>query len=122
MVFECDDFVVLGKGTLLDSEEGWSDEYSSMPQHVCERLMKGDKAVFGIFVAPHVEPNLAQELFKATWYAKGKFKELNIIPLSTEQIESIFRAFWGNKFSAKEFKAVLQRFIDLKGEVKNGKE
>ena len=122
MVLEYDDFVVLGKGTLSDSEEEWADAYSTMPMHVCKRLMKGDKPVFGVFVAPNVEPNLAQQLFKATWYANGEFKELNIIPFSTDQITRILQAFRKNKISVKKLKSILNRFAELKAEFKNGKE
>ena len=122
MIFECKDFVVLCDGTLDHSEEAWSEKYSLMPQHVCQRLMQDNKPVFGIFVAPKIEPNLAQQLFKATWYAKGEFRELNIFPLSIEQIVAIVQSFKRKKFSVREFKEALGKFVELKNGVKNWKE
>ena len=44
------------------------------------------------------------------------------MPFSTEQIAIILQTFKENKFSIKEFKSMLERFVDVKAKVKNGKE
>lgn len=80
------------------------------------------KPVFGIFIAPKIEPNMTQQLFNASWHINDEFMNLNIVPFSTEQIVTVLQNFKKKKFSVRELKKALEKFVELKVGVKNGKE
>ena len=65
---------------------------------------------------------MAQTLFKADWHVNGEFMDLNIIPLSTDQIISILMLFAEKRFSVHDLKMVLEKLVEIKKTVANGKE
>ena len=122
MVFSYEDFAIVCEATLHQSVSQWAAEYTSVPKHVATISASSGKPVFGIFIAPRIEPNMAQQLFNASWHINDEFMNLNIVPFSTEQIVAILQNFKKNKFSVKEIKEILEKFTALKLGVKNGKE
>lgn len=122
MVFRYEDFAIVCEATLHQSVSQWAAEYTSVPKHVGEMAATTHKPVFGVFVAPKIEPNMAQQLYKADWHVNGKFINLDIIPISTDQICSILMVFKKKKFSVHDLKAALMRLLQLKKEVADGKE
>jgi hypothetical protein len=122
MVFNYDDFVIVCEATLHQSVSQWSAEYTSVPKHVGSISSKTDKPVFGVFVAPKIEPNMAQTLFKADWHVNDQFVDLNIIPLSTDQLIELLLTFRKKRFSVQNLKAKLETLARMKQEVSNGKE
>ena len=122
MVFNYDDFVIVCEATLHQSVSQWAAEYTSVPKHVGQISSETKKPVFGIFIAPKIEPNMAQTLFKADWHVNGEFMDLNIIPFSTDQIVSILRLFAAKRFSVQDLKIVLEKLVEIKKTVANGKE
>ncbi|MBU1152150.1 AlwI family type II restriction endonuclease [Patescibacteria group bacterium] len=122
MMFEYEDFSLVCEGTLHQSVSQWSAEYTSVPKHVGEMASRTKKETFGVFVAPRIEPNMAQQLFNASWHIDGDFMSLNIIPLSTDQLIEILRAFAKYRFSVKKLKEAFEEMTKLKKECSNGKE
>ena len=122
MVFNYEDFAIVCEATLHQSVSQWSAEYTSVPKHIANMTASTTKPVFGIFIAPRIEPNMAQLLFNATWHINDEFMNLNIVPFSTEQVVALLQNFKKKKFNVKELKVALEQCIDLKTEVKNGKE
>lgn len=122
MVFHYEDFVIVCEATLHQSVSQWAAEYTSVPKHVGLISSETHKPVFGIFIAPQIEPNMAQTLFKADWHVNGEFIDLNIIPFSTEQIINILIKFREKRFSVTDLKRAFEEFIKIKEKVANGKE
>lgn len=122
MVFNYEDFAIVCEATLHQSVSQWAAEYTSVPKHVAAISVSTGKPVFGIFVAPRIEPNMAHQLFNASWHINDKFMNLNIVPFSTEQIVVILQSFQKKKFDVRDFKEALGKLIELKSGVKNGKE
>ncbi len=122
MVFNYEDFAIVCEATLHQSVSQWAAEYTSVPKHVGLISSETQKPVFGIFIAPKIEPNMAQTLFKADWHVDGKFMNLNIIPLSTEQLVNILLIFRKKRFTVHQLKKVFEYLLKLKKNVENGKE
>lgn len=122
MVFNYEDFAIVCEATLHQSVSQWAAEYTSVPKHVGLISSETHKPVFGIFIAPKIEPNMAQTLFKADWHVNGQFIDLNIIPISTEQVVEMLLIFKERRFSVQKLKMALDRFVVLKTSSKNGKE
>ncbi|MDX9971040.1 MAG: AlwI family type II restriction endonuclease [Candidatus Gracilibacteria bacterium] len=122
MVFNYDDFVIVCEATLHQSVSQWAAEYTSVPKHVGQISSETKKPVFGIFVAPKIEPNMAQTLFKADWHVNGEFVDLNIIPFSTDQLIGVLKFFAKKKFSVQDLKVALEKLIKIKKIAANGKE
>lgn len=122
MVFNYEDFAIVCEATLHQSVSQFEAEYASVPRHVGNLSITADKPVFGIFIAPKIEPDMAQQLFIASRHFNDQFVSLNIVPLSTDQLIGILQIFRQKKFSVKDLKKALEKFITLKTEVKNGKD
>lgn len=122
MVFNYEDFAIVCEATLHQSVSQWAAEYTSVPKHVANMTASTGKPVFGVFIAPRIEPNMAQQLFNASWHLDDKFLNLNIIPFSTEQIVKILQNFKEKKFSVNDLRKALEQFAKQKTEVTNGKE
>ena len=122
MVFNYDDFSIICEATLHQSTSQFEAEYASVPRHVGKMVESEKKPTYGIFVAPKVDPDMAQQLFIASKHINGEFVSLNIIPLSTEQIVAILQNFKKQKFSIQDLKKILEKFAALKAEARNGKE
>lgn len=122
MIFNYEDFAIVCEATLLQSVSQWTGEYASVPKHVAAMSATSKKPVFGVFVAPTIEPNMAQQLFNAAWHINGEFMNLNIVPFSTEQIVEILQNFKKKRFNVNDLKKILERFVSMKSGAKNGKE
>jgi hypothetical protein len=122
MVFQYEDFSLVCEATLHQSVSQWSAEYTSVPKHVAELASKSKKETFGLFVAPRIESNMAQQLFNASWYVDKDLVYLNIIPISTDQLVEILTTFKTHKFSVDKLKEALVKMTELKKESSNGKE
>jgi len=122
MVFNYEDFAIVCEATLHQSVSQWAAEYTSVPKHVAAISVTVRKPVFGIFVAPKIEPNMAQQLFNASWHINDEFMRLNIVPFSTEQVLKVLQTFKRKKFSVKDLREALEKFVGLKGSTTNGKE
>lgn len=122
MVFTYEDFSIVCEVTLHHSVSQWAAEFTSVPKHVAMTTSKSGKPVFGVFIAPKIDPNMAQQMFNASWHLNDEHMNLNIVPFSTEQIMEILSAFREKKFSVNSFKKTLEVFLELKAEVKNGKD
>ncbi len=122
MVFNYEDFAIVCEATLHQSVSQFEAEYASVPRHVGNLSFTAGKPVFCVFVAPKIEPNMAQQIFNASFYLNGEYMNLNIIPFSTEQIVNLLRMFKLNKFTVNDLRNALEQFMELKSQATNGKE
>ena len=122
MVFNYSNFTIVCEVTLHQSISQWSAEYISVPKHVGRLSATSNKDVVWIFVAPVIDPNMAQQLYKADWHVEWNYIDLNIIPFSTDQLIKILQNFKDTHFTVKHLENCLNELIDLKRGVSNWKE
>lgn len=122
MVFNYEDFAIVCEATLHQSVSQFEAEYASVPRHIGKMAGAIGKPVYGIFIAPRIDPDMAQQLFVASKHINDEFISLNIVPFSTEQVLEILQTFRKKKFSVKDLRNALEKFSALKVGVKNGKD
>jgi len=112
MVFEYPDFVIVCEVTLRTTANQWSEE-EPVPRHVGKVIQKYNKNVYGIFIAPSIDPNTIIEFYNKKQYLNGEVKQVNIIPLTIDQIKKILIKFNKQRFAIFEFKNLLEKLIIL---------
>lgn len=122
MLFDYEDFILVCEATLAGGSAQWAREYESVPRHVAQLAMNTKKKVFGIFIAPKIDPNQAQQLFRQTWFSKNDEMILDIIPLEMDLVIQMLRDRVQGKFDVTKLRKLLDQAIALKAAVKNGKE
>lgn len=112
MVFEYENFVLVTEVTLSVRANQWSSESEPVPRHVAkiQSKFKGQKDVFGIFVAPQIDTNSVLTFFNNRQYAieNDDIIEMTIIPLTIEQIKWLLGIFKEKRFSTQDMKRLLE--------------
>lgn len=112
MVFEYDNFVLVTEVTLSVRANQWSSESEPVPRHVAkiQSKFKGQKDVFGIFVAPHIDTNSVLTFFNNRQYAieNDEIIEMTIVPLTIEQMKWLLGVFKDKRFSTQDMKRLLE--------------
>ena len=114
MVFTYADFVMPCEVTLNNGENQWSAEGEPVPRHIAKIVGEVDKEAIGIFIAPNIHPQSAQQFLMQTYHIGGKFVPLNIIPFNIAQIETLLKVFEERRFSVTELKSLLKSCVKLK--------
>lgn len=122
MVFDYGSFVIVGEVTLKTGESQWSAEGESVPRHVGDIVKEaGAKAVLGVFIAPVIHPQTAQQFFGQVWHVSGKeFVPLDIVPLTIEQVKALLAGFQAAPISVAELRSLLDTCCAAKKDAKNG--
>lgn len=99
LIFEFDDFVVVGEVTLTDNSRQEAAEGEPVRRHVADLVEKyPGKAVYGLFLANGIDSNTAETFRIGVWYNKVDEKmTLNIIPLALRQFRELFATLFKNK-------------------------
>ena len=110
MVFEYEDYVIVTEVTLSTRANQWSSEAEPVPRHVAKvQVANKNKEVFGIFVAPEIDPNTVLSFFNSRKYSiENSIIELTIIPLTIEQIKLILSIFRDKRFTVKDMNRLLK--------------
>lgn len=122
MIFNYDNFIVGCEVTLNTGENQWSAEGEPVPRHIANISEKAEQRVYGLFVAPSIHPQTAHQFLGQQYFMNGEFKQLDIIPLSTNQLERLLQVFEIRRFDVNELKIILQKIVELKGVSNNGLE
>lgn len=125
MIFEYENFTIVCEATLSTRANQWSAEGESVPRHVGEVTKKyPSKPVYGLFFAPTIDPNTAQQFYNSTfWLEKEKkFVALRIIPLTIDEFISTLREFQKETFKVDILKAFFEKLLNLKEKTQNGVE
>ncbi len=121
MLFEYDDFVLAAEATLRTGPNQWSAEIESVPRHVTSEMQKySNKPVYGVFVAPTIDPNTAQQFYGQTYWVGEQQVDVNIIPFTTTQIIEVARKFEQERFSTSMLKGLMETLVSLKTEARHG--
>ncbi len=112
MVFEYENFVLVTEVTLSVRANQWSSESEPVPRHVAkiQSKFKGQKDVFGIFVAPQIDTNSVLTFFNSRQYAveNDEIIETTIIPLTIEQMKWLLGVFKTKRFSTQDIKRLME--------------
>jgi len=121
MVFVYKDFVLVVEATLNRGANQWAAEAEPVPRHVAKVVEKYQSLpVYGFFVAPAIDPNTAQTFFHQTYWVGDKLHELEILPVSTEQLVGLISKFAQRPFSVEELRGLLEEMIGLKKGAEHG--
>lgn len=94
LIFEFEDFVIVGEVTLSKSSRQEAMEGAPVRKHVAdivELYEKEQKPVYGLFMANTIDTNTAETFRLGIWYGKDDKKiNVNILPLTIEQFISLF--------------------------------
>ena len=97
-------------GLSISTANQWSSEAEPVPRHVAKvQVANKNKEVFGIFVAPEIDPNTVLSFFNSRKYSiENSIIELTIIPLTIEQIKLILSIFRDKRFTVKDMNRLLK--------------
>jgi len=115
MVFEYEDFLVVCEVTLRINENQWSEE-EPVPRHIGEIAGKSRKKVYGVFIAPKIGPNTYLEFFKKQRVVSGQRLDLNIIPLTIDQIKRCLARHQQNRIDPFELKSLLVDIMNIQNQ------
>ncbi len=97
IVCEFDDWVLVVEVTFTETSRQEAMEGEPVRRHVADvaerhRVTTG-KPVFGLFVAPSVDPNTAETFGRGTWvYPDGRRVAVDIVPVTIRQFTDVFSA------------------------------
>ncbi len=110
MVFEYENYLIVTEVTLSTRANQWSAESEPVPRHVAKiQIGNKNKEVFGVFVAPEIDPNTILTFFNSRKYSiENSIIELTIIPLTIDQIKIILSIFKDKRFTVKDMHRLLK--------------
>jgi hypothetical protein len=118
MVFEYDDFLIVCEVTLRTTENQWSEE-EPVPRHVANVVANTDKEVYGVFIAPKIDPNTSVEFFRKQRVIKGELKAVNIISFTIEQAKKLLIKFNKHRYSTEDLRKLLKKLADFQTDTEN---
>jgi hypothetical protein len=107
MVFEYNDFVIVCEVTLTTTARQFVEE-EPVTRHVAKEMGKTDKQVFGIFIAPSIDNNTIGAFFGQQRSVNGKYKTLDLVPMTIDQIKKVLVKFDKERFSTNDLKLFLE--------------
>lgn len=123
MVFEYEDFVVVCEVTLTTRANQWSAEGESVPRHVSKVVTDyPNKPVYGLFIAPTIDPNTAQQFYTQSFWNGTEYVKLNIAPLTIQQLKNLIKSFGDNPFTVSRLKNIFESIFEEKKNIQNGME
>lgn len=100
LIFEFDDFVIVGEVTLSTSSRQEAMEGAPVRKHVAdmvEQYAEQGKRVYGLFMANTIDTNTAETFRLGVWYHQDDEKmDLEILPITIEQFITIFENGFNN--------------------------
>ena len=121
MVFEYENFVLVTEVTLSVRANQWSSESEPVPRHVAkiQSKFKGQKDVFGVFIAPNIDTNSILTFFNNRQYSiDDDIIEMTIVSLSVDQMKWLLGIFKQKRFSTQDMKRL---FETIKSEIPSSK-
>ncbi|WP_216831013.1 AlwI family type II restriction endonuclease [Alkalihalobacterium elongatum] len=94
LIFEFEDFVIVGEVTLSSSSRQEAMEGAPVRKHVADMVnhyAKKGKRVYGLFMANTIDTNTAETFRLGVWYQSDDTRlDLEILPITLEQFTLIF--------------------------------
>lgn len=120
MIFEYEDFINVIEVTLHTGERQWVAEGEPVPRHVASVVKNSDKPVYSIFLAPQIHSNTSQTFFNGQYWIDDDLVNLNIIPMTYDQLKLILETFRDYRFHVSKLKQLLEVCIEAKKEAQHG--
>lgn len=115
LIFEFEDFVIVGEVTLTTNSRQEAAEGEPVRRHVANVLesYKGSKTVFGLFLANKIDSNTAETFRMGTWYSNEDQKvRLDIVPLPLLVFKQFFdEMFTTGRVDVRHFKELLNSCV-----------
>lgn len=98
LIFEFEDFVLVGEVTLTDNSRQEAAEGEPVRRHVADLVSKyPGKSVYGLFMANKIDSNTAETFRIGVWYNNTDQKmTLDIIPITLKQFRDLFFAIFSS--------------------------
>lgn len=114
MYFEFDNAVVVVEVTLTESSRQEAREGEPVRRHVADYFAKfGDKAVYGLFIAPKIDSNTAHTFLDGIWFLPDDSRiDLDIVPVSLDDFMQFLRIAWNG--SGRAHKKLLRAMHDCR--------
>ena len=100
LVLEFESFVLVVEVTLLTSGRQEAAEGYPVRQHVFQAKKQyeqdSDKPVYGLFVAPELNPNSVATFRLGQWHEDDEEFQLDIIPITIQQFNTLFAEMFRN--------------------------
>lgn len=117
MVFTFREYVLVVEVTLNTRDNQWSAEGEPVPRHVgAVQAGQLSRPVYGLFVAPTIEPNTALTFWRCPHYVNGRITDLSVLPLTTEQFKDLARVYLRTPYGPDELRTLLERLNALRRE------
>ncbi|MBU3760014.1 MAG: AlwI family type II restriction endonuclease [Candidatus Omnitrophica bacterium] len=98
LIFEFEDFIVIGEVTLTDNSRQVAAEGESVRRHVAEKdsqySAEQKRKVYGLFIANKIDDNTVEEFRVGSWYHLSKRMRLSIVPVTLTQFKNIFESLF----------------------------
>jgi hypothetical protein len=115
MIFPFPNYVLVVEVTLNTRENQWSAEGEPVPRHVgAVQAQQVSRPVFGLFVAPVIEPNTALTFHRCRHYVNGRIADLSILPFTTNQFKDLAKAYLRCPYGPEELLVLLERLNELR--------
>jgi hypothetical protein len=95
IICEFQDFALVVEVTFTENSRQEAAEGEPVRRHVADvtqRYLSSGKPVYGLFVAPKIDPNTAETFGHGTFVIAGERIDLNIVPVTLAQFASMFEA------------------------------
>ncbi|MBA9076549.1 AlwI family type II restriction endonuclease [Rufibacter quisquiliarum] len=119
LIFEFEDFVIVGEVTLTDNSRQEAAEGEPVRRHVADLVSRyPNKSVYGLFMANKIDSNTAETFRIGVWYASNDERmTLDIIPLTLKQFRDFFVAiFTSGRINVNHVLELLKSCTTLRGE------
>lgn len=110
MLFEFEDFFLVVEVTLTTSVRQYIAECEPVRRHVAE--MKGDKPVYGLFIAPSLDNNFLHGLRE--YYRGDELVQLTILPITLVDFAAMIEVHKNNPVNPSEVRDLILRASDGK--------
>jgi hypothetical protein len=120
MVFHYGDFTLVCEVTLNTSSGQWNAESEPVPRHVGDVVSGSVTPVYALFVAPLIDPQTAQQFFGQKWFFNGSFRDLDIVPVTIEELEHLLDHFVSNGLGPCDLADTIKAAIRLKAGCPDG--
>lgn len=109
VIFEYDDFKILGEVTLTSNSRQEAAEGEPVRRHIAiETVNMPKKQVYGLFIAINIDTNTAETFRHGAWYHQEELMDVKIIPLTLQSFKTYLETLIARKgvekgiFSLKE--------------------
>ena len=100
-------FDLIVEVTLTTNLRQLSAESEPVRRHVSDILDNSSKPIYCLFIAPHIDNNIAESFRVGTYFKGNEIRQLKIVPISIKEFHEIFSVFQSKVFTPEDFHVFL---------------